>query len=169
MRISVERIKKLKPCQDGYDWYLEHGCSDLLTTLLRVNKSNPSWARWLFTKLMTNKQNVEIAIFSAEQVLNIFEKKYSNDDRPRKAILAAKRYLKVPTLQNKTNADAAADAAYASAYAAAYTAFTSIIWRTATAANAYAANAACAATAREKQKEILLDMIIKGVETGDVY
>ena len=52
------------------------------------------------------------AIFAAEQVIGFFEKKYPEDKRPRKAIEAAKDYLKDPSDKNKA-------AAYAAAYAAA--------------------------------------------------
>ena len=40
----------------------------------------------------SKKDSVELAIFSAELVIDIYEKKYPNDDRPRKAIEAAKKY-----------------------------------------------------------------------------
>ena len=56
------------------------------------------------------------AILCAESVLKYFEDKYPDDDRPRKAIEAAKEYLKTK-LAAYAAADAA-DAAYA-AYAAA--------------------------------------------------
>lgn len=61
-----------------------------------------------------NKQKVQIqfAVLCAEAVLRFYEDKYTNDERPRKAIQAAKKYLKKPS-------KAAADAAYAAAYAAA--------------------------------------------------
>ncbi len=85
----------------------------------------------------TKEDSVNLAIYAAELVIDIYEKKYPNDDRPRKAIEAAKAYLKNPS-------DAAADAAYAAyaadaAYAAAYAA------RAAARAAAYAADAAYAA------------------------
>lgn len=59
-------------------------------------------------KLAGNDQNIKIAVAAAEIVLPIYEDKYPDDDRPRKAIDAAKSGL---------NAADAADAAYA-AYAA---------------------------------------------------
>ena len=63
---------------------------------------------------LTKDQNVFIAIECANIVLHIFEDKYPEDKRPRKAIEAAKEYLK--TGNNNDDAD---DAAYAAAYAAA--------------------------------------------------
>ena len=63
----------------------------------------------------TKKDSLQLAIFSAELVLPIFEKKYPDDYRPRKAIEAAKKVLQKDTKKNRL---AAADAAYAAAHAA---------------------------------------------------
>ncbi len=65
---------------------------------------------------MTYKQYVSYAVFAAEQVLDIFENKYPDDKRPRKAIQAAKKCIKNPSKENKKAADVYA-AAYADAYA----------------------------------------------------
>jgi hypothetical protein len=60
----------------------------------------------------TELDSVALAVFAAEQVIGIFEKEYRDDDRPRKAIEAAKRYLENPTDRNAVDAaHAAADAA----------------------------------------------------------
>ena len=91
------------------------------------DKSNLLDCNWLIVRKMTHKQKIQYAIYAAEQVIKIYEKKYPNDDRPRKAIEAAKQILKN---NNKKNRDAAAayaaytaDAAYADAAAdAAYAA-----------------------------------------------
>ena len=61
------------------------------------------------------KDSVELAIYAAELVIDIYEKQYPDDDRPRKAIEAAKTYLKSPTDKNR---QAAAWAARAAARAA---------------------------------------------------
>ena len=69
---------------------------------------------WKWTK----KDSVAFAIYSASLVLKIYEDKYPNDDRPRKAIEAAQTWLKNPTEKNRVAAWAAGDAAGA-AWAAA--------------------------------------------------
>ena len=56
------------------------------------------------------EDSVALAIFAAEKVIGLYEKQYPGDDRPRKAIEAAKAYLENPAR--------AADAARAAAYAA---------------------------------------------------
>ena len=45
----------------------------------------------------TKKDSVSLSIYSAELVLNNFEKLYPDDDRPRKAIEAAKKVLENDT------------------------------------------------------------------------
>ena len=66
---------------------------------------------WEFTK----KLSVQIAIYSAELVIDIFEKKYPDDKRPRDAIKSEKKWIKNPS--ESAYASAAASAAYAAAYA----------------------------------------------------
>jgi hypothetical protein len=71
----------------------------------------------------TKEDSVELAIFSAELAIDIYEKQYPNDNRPRKTIEAAKNYLKVV----KNNGDiesarSAADSAAESAWNAAWSA-----------------------------------------------
>jgi len=116
MKITKEKIKKLEPCLDGYQWYVRHGSPDLLETLLDVNKVNPEWAAWLYIRLMSEKQRKQFAIYAAEQVLHIFEASHPDDKRPRLAIAAAKKALKSNT---KANRDAAYGAACAAACAGA--------------------------------------------------
>lgn len=150
MKITKEQIADLKPCKEGYEWYLKNGSADLLETLLKVNEHNDSWARWLFTHLMNLSQKREIAIFAAELVLPIFEKKHPKDDRPRKAIEAAKKVLKDPSDKNKRVSAAyatyAAYAAYAAAsYSASYASY-SASYAASDASDAYAAYASYAAS-----------------------
>jgi len=75
------------------------------------------------------EDSVALAIFCAELVIDIFEKEYPDDKRPREAIKAAKKWLKNPTEKNRAAADAA-DAAWAArdaAEAATWTAITTKI------------------------------------------
>jgi hypothetical protein len=73
---------------------------------------------WYANETHRKRVAVRFAILCAEAVLPLFESIYPNDDRPRKAIEAAKEY---PC--KNTAAYAAADAARAAAYAAADAAY----------------------------------------------
>jgi len=162
MKINKAQIKALDPCLPAWTWYLEtksDKVTDLKRLLLKTNKENPSWARWLFTHLMTSQQRREIAIYAAEQVLPLFEKRYPNDNRPRAAIEAARRVLENDTAETRQAArNAAADAAYA-AYAAADAAVAAYDAAAAVAYAAYAYDAA--AKARKGMQEAIIKEAVR--------
>ena len=162
--ISLDWLKERRACSEGVDWFLKQKESDAVLVLESLIKGDKlDWANWTIVRVMERKQYMAYAIFSAEQVINIYEKKYPDNDKPRKAINAAKVCMKNDTEENRSVANAAAnvandaanaadaaanaayvatdaayvaaDAAYVAAAAAAYAAYA--------AANvAYAANAA---------------------------
>ena len=174
MKITKAFLESKCACREGTLFVTENNMlglevKDFLTKLLFFGKID--WCYWLFNKINTRKQNLKLAIFAAEQVIEFFEKKHPDDKRPRTAIDAAKAVLKRNTKANrdKARADAAdaadaanyaydaadaaaayaADAAYAAAYAAAYYA----AYAAAYAANA--ANAVNAAAKKEMQSRII--------------
>ena len=58
-------------------FYLKQKEKDSIKILqLLMRKRNYDWASWLIVRLMTYKQYVSYAVFAAEQVIDIFEKKY---------------------------------------------------------------------------------------------
>jgi hypothetical protein len=104
---------------------------------------------WKWTK----KDSVSLAILVAEKVLPIYEKKYPKDDRPRKAIEAARKVLESNTEKNRkaaAEAAGAAEAAEAAGAAEAAEAVWAAVWATVWAARAAweAARAAAWATVR---------------------
>ena len=66
----------------------------------------------------TKKDSVALSIYSAELVLKNYEKIYPDDDRPRKAIEAAKRVLEHDTAKNRSAAWSAESAAESAAWSA---------------------------------------------------
>ncbi len=126
--ITLKWLQSKGACKESLEAWQKETDHNTFATLNRLVSKNPEWGSWLICRLMNKKQAVQYAIFAAEQVIDIYEGKYT-DKRPRNAIEAAKAYLKHPCAKTK------AANAYASAYAAAYAA-----------ASAYAAYyAACAA------------------------
>ena len=128
MRITVAKLKKLNACREAVDEFKQQKKDWKLIPLLEkmIKSEKLDWANWLIVRCMKRKQYLAYAIYAARQVLNIFEKKYPKDKRPRKAIKAAEKVLKNDTKKNRVDADTydadtyAADAADAAAYAAAY-------------------------------------------------
>jgi len=157
-KITEKWLVKKGACEAGVEAFKNQKEKDslkILKKLIRVKKLD--WANWLIVRVMTYKQYVSYAIYGAEKVIGIFEKKYPNDNRPRRAIRAAQKCIKNPSRKNKAAADAAAtdaayaaaDAAYAAAdaaYAADYAAYAAYSADAATYA-AYAADAATYAAA----------------------
>ena len=152
MKITDKWIKNKRPCEEALKWWdkTERNSTTILKNLIK--EEHYDWANWFIVRLMTHDKKIRYAIYAAEQVIDIFEKKYPDNDRPRKAIQAAKNYLKDKTVKNKN--DAAAASAYAasayddaaSAAAAAYDA-AAAAYAYAAAAAAYAAAAYAAAAA----------------------
>ena len=118
MKITKKFLNDHNACSSGMNWVTENKLIGLehenfIQKLMESDKF--IWANWLIVRLMEKTERVQYAIFAAENVLRIFEKKYTNDDRPRKAIEAAKNYLNNQSEENKMAAYAAADAADAAA------------------------------------------------------
>jgi len=133
-KITDEWIKDKAPCQEALDWWDKKELNPIKILKLLIKAKKYVWANWFIVRVMEYKDYVSYAVFAAEQVIDIYEKKYLEDKRPRQAIEAAKKCINNPSKENKKAAAYAAGAA-AYAYAAAYTA-------------AYAAGAAdCAAAA----------------------
>jgi len=109
MKITKNWLEEKNACREGINFFISQKETESLIILKNlIEQKKLNWANWLIVRTMTYKQYVLYAIFSAEQVINIFEKKYPTDNRPRNAIKQAKKCI--------LNADAAA---YADAYAAA--------------------------------------------------
>ena len=92
------------------------------------------------------KDSVALSIYASELVIENFEKMYPNDERPRKAIEAAKKYLKNPTDKNEyaeSAAWSAASAVWSAERSAAWSA-ASAAWSAASAASAAWSSASAA-------------------------
>lgn len=166
---TLNRIRACSPCVSG--WYKltkylgEDFAPDAEINLLTILESN-GVADMLWTLRATEQDSKrvasQLAIEFAEQALPIFEKRRPNDERPRKAIQAARDYLDGKISLDELRACRlyaayAAHAAYAAyaADAAAYAADADYAAYAAYSA-AYAAHAAeDREKAREKQAEII--------------
>jgi len=147
MKISASILRELNACKSGYSSFVKvHGESEINFSECVASGSNSvSDCLWFIGKQNLSEQQLKdvklFAVWCAEQCLPIFEKSVPTDDRPRKAIEAAKVFIENPTDENKragsAAADAAADAARVAAYAAAYAAYAAA--RVAAYAAAYAA------------------------------
>lgn len=137
---EIERfIYDYGPCEEAREWL--RGFNTLSEAWEKCERSD--WLIWALWKISGVEKAawVRIAIACAARVLKIFEAKYPDDKRPRKAIAAARAWVKNPTDENRREASAS------SAAAAAYYAYPAFIG--ASAAASAAAAAADAANAAE--------------------
>jgi len=110
-------------CREAVTWTKGKSFSEAWSSCTR-----PDWLLWLAGRMAnekgwwTRQQVVLAACACAESVLYIFEGRYPEDKRPRKAIETARLWAEgKATLEEVKNAAASADAAaYADAYASAY-------------------------------------------------
>jgi hypothetical protein len=115
MKLTLNWLKRHNACEEAVEAFQSQSETDVIKILKKLIIINIDWADWLIVRKMNKRQKIMYAVYAAEQVIHMYEQKYPDDTRPRKAIEAAKKYLKRPSEKNK---HAAADAAYAAAYAA---------------------------------------------------
>ena len=165
MLITKDYLKSLSPCENRYKHYLQNykDWQGTLDEFLDLPKLTHDDKIWVFVRSIDKNKLRFVAADFAERVLHFYENKYPNNDRPRKAIEAARN----------NNADAAACAAaraasYAAARAAYYAASCAAYYAYAAArvadddayaaasyaAASYAADAAAASRKHEEQAQI---------------
>ena len=114
-KITKNWLKKHNACVEGIEWFLElenKSIENIFKIGLKQKKYN--YLNWGICRLLNRKKKLKYAIYAAEKVLPIFEKKYPNDDYPRKAIEAAKKVLKKDNKENRIfSAAIVAEAVYA--------------------------------------------------------
>ena len=107
--ITKEWVTENKPCVRALDWYKDYlGKSPIIILNRLIKAKKYGWANWFIVRVMTYPDYVSYAVFAAEQVIDIYEKKYPDNKRPREAIEAAKRCIKDPSDKNKRAAAVAA-------------------------------------------------------------
>ena len=116
--ITNNWIEKHCPCKEAIDWWDKTERDPLTIIKKLIEENHLVWANWFIVRVMTYKQFVSYAVYAAEQVIYIFERKYPDNKRPRNAIEAAKKCIENPSKENKEIAEAAARAARAAAGAA---------------------------------------------------
>ena len=136
---TLNKIRACSPCASGWQTLLKHVGKDFdpdaEINLLTILESNGvADALWTLRATDQDSKRVasQLAIEFAATTLPIFEKRRPNDERPRKAIQAARDYLdgkiSLEELRScRSHAAAAADATYDAAYAAADAAYATYV------------------------------------------
>jgi hypothetical protein len=171
MTTTLNKIKAHSPCKDGWNKLLNYlgktqADNEPLSIATIIQSNGIKDAVWALRAV--EGKDKEIRLFAAdcaELVLHIFENRYPNDDRPRKAIQAARDYANGVIGKDELAAARAAawdaaraaawDAAGEAARATAWDAAGDAAWATAWAAAGEAARAA-AWEAKWQEIELLL-------------
>lgn len=93
--LTVAWLKEKSACGVGIEWFRTCGKekpSDVMDALLSEKKL--AWANWLITRLLSPKDRIRYAIFAAEQVIGIYQKRCLPHTHIRHAIKAANAVLK---------------------------------------------------------------------------
>jgi len=124
VKITKRWINKWEPCREAVAWFYGQKLRDsveIIEYFIRHRKESCDyldWALWAIPRFLGRKGQLRFAIYSAESCIKQFEKEYPDDDRPRKAIKAAKAVLKNDTKDTRSAAWYAASAAEYAASAA---------------------------------------------------
>ena len=98
MKITIELLQRLQACREGQEAFEKQKTTEakaVIRKCIRLGKID--WANWLIVRIMTKNQKIYYACYAAELALGSFERLYPEDNRPRKAIEAARSYADSPT------------------------------------------------------------------------
>ena len=114
MIITKTWLKSLKPCEDGYDWWVaKYGKEVELSEFVKACTEEWDYVRWLAVRCLTHRSQVKFAVWCARDMVHL-----CTVETPLKAIEAAEKWLADPTAEHANASANAAYAAYASAHAA---------------------------------------------------
>ena len=112
-KVTSKWLASWQACSGGIEWFKNQKETDpikLIKKLIKIKQY--SYANYSIVHLFNRKQKIKYAVFAAEQVIDIYEKEYPDDNRPRKAIEAAKACIGKNTEKNRAAVAAAGDAAW---------------------------------------------------------
>ena len=164
MKITKQWLRDRGACDSSFNHVCENNYIGLDGTVFvkkLIQNNRLSDANWLIVRIMNKKQLVNYAIFAAEQVLDIYEKKCPKDNKPRKAIKSAKEYLRNPCKKTEDAAAHAAAHAAKAAYSAAKAAYDDASY-----AAYFAAEAEADATIKRNK---LLNILNNGLDLLKAY
>ena len=119
MKITEKWLKEQSACTEGTQWFLAQKETDSVKVLRSLIKEGKlDWAHWTICRVFNRKQKIRYAIYAAEQVIDLYEKEYPDDKRPRNSIESAKAVLKSDTAVTRAATRAAAEAAWTARLAA---------------------------------------------------
>jgi len=152
MLLTKQILENHRACSEGMEWYISNDEPETVEkTIEKLLDSDEHekfvWSNWLLSHVLPADDKIRYAIFAAELVIDIFEKRFPEDKRPRNAIESARKYLSHKDATAYDAVRVAARAAYVAAYDGAYDET-----RVAAYAAAYAARAAARVAAYDETR-----------------
>ena len=69
MKITLEQLEALNPCEDGLAYWKEQGIEDLGEFMLQAHSDeHDNWSHWLFVRVVDAKTRVRYALYAARLV-----------------------------------------------------------------------------------------------------
>ena len=133
--LTLPQIEKFDPCKDDFarvqDLLAKHKGKRITASMARKAGCTFDDIIWVASVVSLNDKDVErrLRLFKADcaaRVLHAYEKQYTDDDRPRKAIIAARQFARGEV--DEAAAWAAAWAAWDAAWDAAWAAASDTAW-----------------------------------------
>ena len=98
MELTKQILENHRACSEGMEWYISNdepaSVEETIEKLLASDEHEKfGWSNWLLSRVLPLDDKIRYAIFAAELALDIFEKEFPEDKRPRNAIKSAREYL----------------------------------------------------------------------------
>ncbi len=96
MKITIDKLKKIDAYSDFLEFFrITFGRSAELNEVLDVllKQGDLAWIRWLARKVLSRRENVQLAVWCSEEILPLFEAEFPSDKQPREAIETVKKWL----------------------------------------------------------------------------
>lgn len=112
MKITKKWLAHHGACEEGMEWFMKQRCTSIESVVGKLIKERRFvWANWTVTKAMTHKQAVRYACFASLLYIKNFETECPTDNRPRRAIESALKWVNCPNEYNRLAAKSAARSA----------------------------------------------------------
>src|SRR3990172_2796305 len=108
MKNHKELLLSFSACREAVDWYNDKDSQEAWESCNRGD-----WMLWIAARLEIDKKLIVLAACNCAELSLQFVP--NNENRPKEAVEAARRWVIDPTEENRLAADAAADAADAAA------------------------------------------------------
>jgi hypothetical protein len=99
--VNKQWLRDKKCCMDGFHWIMKQEdlrADKLIYSMLRYDKLD--WCIWVLARVLNKKERIKLAIYAAEDIVDIYSRKYPQDYRPKEALKAAKDVLKDDSPEN---------------------------------------------------------------------